>query len=114
MLQHVHGQQLVVKRGKWRSYRKPDQEQAYHKTTGAPSWNAIQAMGPKRNPSANVHKGRENERDGDQHWPKRFRCAVMEMWHRTVLYGCDPDCFSSLRATSREASRAGACPFGCS
>src|SRR5579862_973115 len=114
MFQHVRGQQLVIKCREWRSYCKPGQEQANHKTTGAPTWNTIQAIASKRNPSANVHKGREHERDGDQQWPKRSRCAVMKMWHRTIPYGCKPDWFSSLSATSREASRAGACPFGCS
>jgi hypothetical protein len=80
----MHGQQFMIKCGKGRSYGDPDQEQTKEKTAGTPSWNAAQGIGSKRNPSAKIQQGCENEYDGNEHWPKRSRCVVMEMWHGTV------------------------------
>src|SRR5580704_1905948 len=111
MLQHVDGEQLVVKRSNWRGDRDPDQEQPGEKTEGAPSRRSFQR--PNRQRSFQVDERREDENQSEKYRLRRSKSAVMETWHGPFSYGFAPDSLSSLSATSREASRAGACPFGC-
>src|SRR5213594_1731354 len=68
-------------------------------------------------PSAQVnqrHAYCEDKRD----W-RRSQYAMMNVWHGAVSYRRGPEPFSvsfsgpSSSTTSREASRAGACPGGC-
>jgi hypothetical protein len=77
MLQHVDGEQFVVKGSNWGCHRDPDEEQSKQKTEGVPRRGDFQGAGTKKQPSPQVKQGRENEDQREKHGSGRPQAGMM-------------------------------------
>src|ERR1700733_8933357 len=119
MLQHVHGQRGIVKSVQRRPDREPHENDSTEKRWEPPARNEIGECRAQAKPASRINKGGKAQRQikSEGIGPRlqdRVRVSIHSFSQKFYGWPEPGPAASGARAMARAASRAGACPAGCS